>query len=256
MVKEDAFERVMRTGVLRCGFVDYNPTNIVDPKTGAQSGILYDVAEEMAVMLGLKVEWIASEGWAAFVTDLAHGRFDAFCGAGFGLPQELKETELIGPIYYSPIFAWVRHDDARFDQGLQVLNSAEFTIAETDGSVSGIIAREDFPLAKIVSLPQTAPYTSMLLNVESKKADVAFVENFSAYGYIAHNTQVLKRVETPEPVRIYTNVFSVKKGEFALQSMLQRTLENMHMTGKVKAILAKYAEKPDTFWPVAEPYKR
>ena len=46
--KESAYERVLRTGVLRCGYIAYPPHLIVDPATGTISGISHDIIEEAA----------------------------------------------------------------------------------------------------------------------------------------------------------------------------------------------------------------
>lgn len=40
--KETAFERIMRTGTMRCGYVVWAPYLSVDPKTGQMGGVAYD----------------------------------------------------------------------------------------------------------------------------------------------------------------------------------------------------------------------
>ena len=48
-VKESTYERVIRTGEIRCAYAVYEPPLIKDPNTGKLSGIFYDVMEEVDV---------------------------------------------------------------------------------------------------------------------------------------------------------------------------------------------------------------
>jgi ABC-type amino acid transport substrate-binding protein len=55
--KESAFDRILRTQTIRCGYVVYPPSIIKDPNTGRLSGIFYDITEKMGERLNLKIEW-------------------------------------------------------------------------------------------------------------------------------------------------------------------------------------------------------
>lgn len=52
--QETTFERVLRTGVIRCGYPVWPPSNIVDPNTKILSGYSHDLTEAVADELSLK----------------------------------------------------------------------------------------------------------------------------------------------------------------------------------------------------------
>ena len=55
--KESAYDRVIRTGVLRCGYFVWAPHFSVNMKDGKKSGVYYDIIEELGKSLNLKIDW-------------------------------------------------------------------------------------------------------------------------------------------------------------------------------------------------------
>ena len=47
-VQETAFDRIMRTNVLRCGYAVATPWMMVDPNTNKPYGVNYDVTDALA----------------------------------------------------------------------------------------------------------------------------------------------------------------------------------------------------------------
>lgn len=251
---QTAFDRVMKTGTLRCSYVAYDPANIVDPNTGEMSGILHDIAEAMGRQLDIKIEWVAESTWATFMEDIRTGRADAFCGAAFGFAPELKYGEQVGPFYYSPITLWTRTDDTRFDNNVAALNHENVTVVGEDGSIASKLSGDVFPKAKMLGLPHNAPYSMKLDNVTDGKGDATLVETSVGLDYIAHNPGTLKNVTPNEPVAVYPNLFVVAKGEFKLQSMLQGAANILHNNGTVERIMKKYEKHPGALLRVAKGY--
>jgi len=250
-----AFDRVMSTHTIRCSYVPYAPANIVDPNTKAMTGVLHDVAEEMGKVLDLKVKWVEESTWGTFIETVRGGRADAFCGAAFGFAAELKNAELVGPVYYSGITVWTRANDHRFDGGLAALNQKGVTITGEDGSVASQLAAALAPNAKLLALPQNAPYSMKMDNVAQGKADATFVESYVGEDYLAHNPGTIRNVTTGAPVAVYPNVFIVNKGEFKLQSMLQGAMNILHNNGTIERIMKKYEIYPHTLLRVRRPYE-
>lgn len=63
---ESVYERVIKSGTLKCGYIPYPPAMIVDPNTGEKSGIFYEFMNEVGKRLSLKVEWVQESGWGTF----------------------------------------------------------------------------------------------------------------------------------------------------------------------------------------------
>src|ERR1700735_3304508 len=58
-----AYERVMRTGTIRCGYVRWYPYFTKELKTGELSGLNYDAMAAIGEELDLKIEWAEEVGW-------------------------------------------------------------------------------------------------------------------------------------------------------------------------------------------------
>lgn len=253
--KESAYDRVMRTKVLRCGYVVYPPTIIRDENTQQFSGIMHDVIEEIAHRLEIKVNWVEEATWATYMEGLYTGRYDAVCAAAWANNLgEWPRSETVGPLFYSGIGIWVRANDHRFDKDLSLINDPQVTIASIDGTIPGRIAAVDFPKAKILSLPQSGDHSLNMLNVVDKKADLTMAETYTGNEFLSHNHGTLRNITPQNPVRIYPNVFLVAKGEHDLQSMLQMVLNDMQNNGEVEKILQKYESYPGSFYRLQKPY--
>ncbi len=105
--KETAFQRVMRTNKLRCGYVLYDFVVNKDPNTGKMSGIMVEAIDEMGRRLGWEVEWTEELPFMTQFEGLKTGRYDAICTALWGFPETAKIAEFAGPLYYEPIGIWV-----------------------------------------------------------------------------------------------------------------------------------------------------
>ena len=70
---ETAFERVMRTQILRCGYGSWDPGVIRDPQTGQMTGLYVELIEEMARIAKIKVQWASEVDWGQISTGLQAG---------------------------------------------------------------------------------------------------------------------------------------------------------------------------------------
>jgi ABC-type amino acid transport substrate-binding protein len=251
---EPAFERVMRTKTIRCGYVITSPYNRKDPNTGKLSGISTEVIEELAQRLNLKVEWTEELDWVTYISGLKTGRYDVFCGGGYAVWQEIVDAELIGPMFYTSITPWVRADDHRFDADNALLNDPTVIVSALDGSIASNLAARDFPKAKILSAPPQTDYTFNPLNVSTHKADVTILEGQIGYEYLAANPGTLRPLHPDKPLKVFPVSFLVLKGEMQLQSMLNNALTQMVYDGGVEKILQKYESFPGVYLRVAKPF--
>lgn len=53
--EESIYDRLNKTGKLRCGYINYAPGLYRDPNTGAFQGIFYEVMSKCAKDLGIEV---------------------------------------------------------------------------------------------------------------------------------------------------------------------------------------------------------
>src|SRR5271163_434927 len=73
---ESVYDRVIRSGKIRCGYTVDPPGCLKDPNSGKLSGIGIDTLETVGKHLGLTVEWTEEVDWGTMIEGLETGRYD------------------------------------------------------------------------------------------------------------------------------------------------------------------------------------
>ncbi|MCP5405083.1 MAG: transporter substrate-binding domain-containing protein [Pseudomonadaceae bacterium] len=250
--KETAYERVMRTGVLRCGYLAWPPSVIQDPKTGELTGIVPDYFEEVGKATGLKIEWSTEINLATYLEDMKNGRYDAECSGGWSNALRGKMAEYTDPIGFFPVVAWVRADDTRFDADISRMNSEDVRIALIDGESANLIRERRFPKSQLIPLSQQM-LDVYFEQVASGKADVVFNDIGSGMAYMKANPGKIKYLK--QPMRVIEINASVAKGEHDLLGLLNTATKELMYDGVVDAIMDKYDPERAQFYRVRSNYR-
>ncbi len=248
-IAESAYQRILRTGTIRCGYATWPPFMRKDPNTGELSGFNHDIFTEIGKELGLKIEWTEEVGFGNYIEGLNAGRYDVMCQTVWPDPGRFKKATITLPAHYHKVYVVVRADDHRFDDGFDKLNDPSFKAAAIEGDITETIARTDFPNATLDSLPQSADASQLFLDVASNKADATFVDYGFFKDYDKNNPGKLKIAG--KVLRVYGSVFSVKQGEMELKALLDDVIIALTNNGKLAAILKRY---PTTAMPPAPTY--
>lgn len=233
-------DRIIKTGTIRCGYAVWPPSLLKDPNTGKLSGINYDVMELIGRELDLKIDWVEEVGFSNFIEGLKTQRYDVMCVSSWPDAPRIRHLLYTDPYFYSPIYAYVRTDDKRFDGNLDKINDPSIKIATIDGDISETQARIDYPKADVFSLPQTADPAEVLLAVVSRKADIVFTDKGNFELFNKNNPGVLKQVADVGPATIFSEPLVVLPGETQLHSMLNLALGNLINNGKIDKVLDQY----------------
>ncbi|NTU77367.1 MAG: amino acid ABC transporter substrate-binding protein [Alphaproteobacteria bacterium] len=252
--KESVYERVLRTGTLRCGYAVWPPFIMKDPNTGVISGAEIDYLNEVGKALNLKVEWTEEVGYGTFIEALNADRIDMMCGV-WPNATRAKQADFTRPIEYTAVTAFVRADDTRFDDGFNKLNDPAYIIATIDGEMSTSIAQSDFPNAKTFSLPQLSDLSMTPSNVADGKADITFSDISVGLGYMEKNPGKLKLLHPGNPLRVGANALAAKKGQQDFLSMIDLTTDELLSSGVIERILVKYEKFPGSFYRVSKPFE-
>jgi polar amino acid transport system substrate-binding protein len=254
--KETAYERVIRTGILRCAYGTWEPGLMQDPNTGKISGIVYDIMQAVGKSINIKVDYTMEVSWDAISIALQTGKADAHCAGMFATPARGRNLAFSDPLFFSPTVAFARADDKRFDNNLEAINNANITVALSDDDITTEIYAHDFPKAKKIKLAQMSAPAELLLTVASKKADVTFNSPNRLKTYEKNNPGKLKIIPTKKPLRIFADVIAVHIHEDALLHMLNTGINNAIDNGTVDKIIKKYAADYDVEYivPVQRPY--
>jgi polar amino acid transport system substrate-binding protein len=253
--KETAFARVMRTHTIRCAYADLPPALIIDPNTKKLSGIYYDILEEIAHRLNLDLQWTEEVGYGNINTGFDSGRYDLFCAQLFPTAARAKNSLFTVPIYFDPLFVWVRANDTRFDGDIHKLNDPQYGISMTDGDMSQAIVDQDFPLAKHVTATQSSDVIQHMQDVTTGKADAMMCDRIVAGEFMAHNPGALKNAAPDNPIRVYSSTIMLPFGEYELKSVLDTVIGEMQADGTIERTVKKYmGDNPPVYF-VNTPYK-
>lgn len=253
--KESAYDRVMESGKIRCGYVTWDSVIEKDPNTGEFSGITYEIMEEAGKLLSVDVEWVEELGWANTVEALNSGRIDAVCTGYWRNPQEGKFVNFTIPLFYSAVGVYVRKDDERFDNDLQQINNTDITISSSDGMMSGIIANQEFPDAKVLSHPNLTDLSVNLMDVVTKKADVTFSNTTVGNEFIANNPGTLKNIAVKQPIRVFGNTIALPQDDHRIKIMIDSALIQLRDSGYIDRIIDRYEKHKGSFYRVSKPYE-
>jgi len=249
------FERVTKSKELRVGYLVEPPYLLKSTASGQISGIFADVGQELANRLGLKLVWVEEVGIGSIAEAIRQHRFDLIMLPLWRSAQRAKEVGFSIPLFYSNVGIYVRANDSRFDRNRQLLNSGNITVAAIDGELAGEIARADFPLTKVSSLPQLTDYSQLMMEVATKKADVTFFSRVSAARFMKRNPGLIKDVTGERPVRVYAECLIMPIDDFAFRSMIDAALAEMIENGVIDRAFLKNGEDPTEYYRPAIPYR-
>ncbi|MBI3442141.1 MAG: amino acid ABC transporter substrate-binding protein [Proteobacteria bacterium] len=253
--KESVYDRVMRTGTIRCGYAIWTPVLFKDMNTGKLQGLTYDLMEQIGKRLNLKIEWAEETGWGTIVEGLHTGRYDMICTGIANSSARIKFIDFSAPAFFLPAYLVARKNDGIFDKNHDLLNNGKYKIAVLDGEISSIMAVQLYPKAALDSMPQTSDYSLLLKEVETKKADVTIIEPETFYQYEQHNPGILKIVDKSHPLNVLPASFGVPINDLAFKRMIDVTLSELIYDGTVAKLVKKYEKVPGSMLLPTRPYE-
>lgn len=251
----DVFERVMKTGTIRCAYLPWDVLFIKDPNTGNKSGIFHDYVLKIGEELKLKIEWteeVTVENWPI---GLDAGRYDVFCSSLVPIASRARLADYSIPILYHSIRVYTQADNKRFDGNLASLNDPKVTLVSFDGTSLYSLSKELFPNAKVNSLALMADQTADMLDVATGKADALLSYPSFVNKFMVGNPGKLREVSGIGPVATFPSVMAVKAGEDRLRRMIDNATRDLLNRGYVEHIISKYEDPKGSILRVAKPYQ-
>lgn len=237
---ESVYERVMRTGKIRCGYLPWAHFIEIDANTGALSGVTYDYMETLAKNLNLDIEWVEEIGRGDYIAALNNDRFDAYCTVVSWNAERARQADFIKPIGFETFDIFVRHDDLRFDRNLKAINNKDIRIASVEGDIFTKIVRQEFPNATLIEIPQLSGDSASLDYLATNKADIVINSAQVGVRYMQNNPGKIRKVILDKPFRKSPASISIKGGEFRFKRMLDIATTEMLENGSISRIWDKY----------------
>jgi len=253
---ESLHDRVLRTGKIKAGYMDWYPFLIKDPNTKKVTGIGVEALELATRRLGVKLELSEEVSWGTMIEGLRTNRYDILACPVWANSTRARVADFSRPICYSPVCAFSKYGDKRLDSSLKGVAQGKYKIATTDGEMAEIIAKTDFPKAPRLSLPQSNPISDLLLSVATGKADLTFTEPPYAAEFLKHNPKSVQNITPKNPLRVFPTVYMFKSGEGEFKAMLNVALDEIANSGELEKIIAKYEIYPKAYYRCATPYQK
>jgi len=255
--KETAFERVIRTGVIRCGYYVFPPVTYRDPNTNELSGFSIDMMNEIAGRAGMKVEWTEETNFNNWIPGLQTQRYDVACTPNWPDISQGRVVTFSVPMFFAGLYPMVRENDERFKtDDLERLNRDDvtFTAAEGDGLVNLIKAR--FPQAKLKVLSADGELTGFAMDVISGKADAFVIDRNGMVEFNRNNETKLKLIAPQQPVKVQAFNLAVERNELVLNYFLNTAIQELIYDGTMDRLLRKWEPEPGkTYLRVNQAYK-
>ncbi|MCB1531017.1 MAG: transporter substrate-binding domain-containing protein [Rhodospirillales bacterium] len=173
--KETAYERVMRTGVLRCGYGAWAPFVLKDPVTSEMTGLFVELTEAMAQLNGIRVEWTAEVDWGSIPAELKSGKIDAHCAGMWPDGHRAQKMAFTAPFTFLNVGLIARENDSRFNTGasitLATVNKPEFTVGVVEGDATEFMTKSALDKVTVYALPPMANYGNSIADLEGGRTD-------------------------------------------------------------------------------------
>lgn len=254
---ESAFDRVLRTGVIRCGYYVFPPITKRDVNTGELSGFSVDFMNRLAERAALKVEWSEEVTFGNWVPALQANRFDMVCTPMWPELTHARAVLFSHPLFFSGLSLAVRADDTRFTDQSKVtdLNNPAYTILTQEGNATDAIARVAFPNAKFYVLsPEagTATYYQDLLN---KKADALLTDRNGLHEFNKSGGAPVRLLDPAHPLKLQSFPLVVARAETEMRDFLNLAVDEMNYSGEIDRLLRKWEPEPGlSFMRTASPF--
>jgi polar amino acid transport system substrate-binding protein len=253
-IKETAFERVLRTNTLRCGYYVFPPVTLRDINTNELSGFSVDMLNLIAERTGLKVEWTEEVNFANWTEGLQAGRFDAVCTPMWPDAPLGRVALFTRPMFYAAISPLVRADDNRFAT-LADMNKPEVSFVGQDNSMLTGLTKEAFPNAQLRLMPPTMDGPTVVQEVVARKADAILLDWNGVLEYNKRNDVKLKMISRDQPVKAQGFTLLVAQNELALHAFLDNAVADLLAVGSINRLLTKWEPEPGTYIRAAVPYR-
>lgn len=244
----DTLSSILSEKKITVGYIPYDELTHRDLATGKIEGFFPEILEAIVTEAGIKPEnitYVATD-WANFAVGLQAKKYDLSIAGTFKTIPRATAAAFTRPIFYLGNSAVIRKGDTRFKgiKDVMQLDRPDLTIAVVSGEQSHGFVKSFFRKAKIKVI-KSADLTTALLEVASKRADVALSDHYVVKSYVSKHPEMAD-LFAKNPWNIQPIAWAVRSDDQELLNFLNSAIDYLESTGKLKEIMAKqqYATVP------------
>lgn len=245
--KESVFDRVIRTGTIRCGYAIWYPQMTKDPNTGALGGYDYDIMNAIGAILNLKIDWAEETGWGTAQEGVASGRFDMACNGFWGPPARTRSVMLTRPFIHQPLFVVVGSKVKIQDKKTyEWLNDPKYKIANLSGGIGDLIIHDHFPKATVVNAAELSADGNVLADIAAGKVDFTISNVTPVERYLEQNKGRLVLLD--KAVAVAANTMLLPGDDVRFKHMIDVSINYLLDSGGIRTIMEKYLGRDKRAW--------
>lgn len=226
---EDLLDKVVKRGVLRVGWANWDPSSYLDPNTKELRGYYPEILREVAKIMGVKIEFQEAT-WGTLIVGLQAGKWD-IVGATRTYPRFVNAafTQPVSSMKYAII---VKRDSPI--RHLADLNKKGMKLAVMQGSNEDTEATPIFDQVEIV---RVKGFGEVLMELMSGRVSAMATNNIF---YSKHKDEYkdLRMLEEYFGGRS-DSAFAIPRGNPEFLNYLNLVLTQMKVDGKMKGIYSK-----------------
>ncbi len=224
---------IKKAGVVKVVITSSSPPHgFLDAKTNSLKGIMFEVAQAIAVDMGVKAEF-TEVPFGSLIPTLTSKRADMMSAPLFITPQRAEVVDFSNAVY-----GW--------GEGLVVAEGKKADYPDLKSlagtTVGCLVASVQYEMLKKVEgireVRAYPDYIHLLADVQAGRLDVAMVDPPSiAYQIATHSIKGIRRVENYKPTNAWKIGLAVNKGDKELLGVINASLAKMKQNGQLKRIL-------------------
>jgi polar amino acid transport system substrate-binding protein len=184
----DTLTKIRQSKKLQVGYFLFEPTIMVDPKTGKLTGVFVDLVGAIAKALDAEVVYNKVD-LASFSAGLQSGQYDVSIGATFATPQRATAVLFTRPLFFAGYTGVAKKGGAAQFVKWQDLDRQGLRVAVKQGSAIDDFVRDNFKRAEVVRL-SGSDLTLPLAAVSAGQADVGLMNQVTVLTYLRQHPEL------------------------------------------------------------------
>lgn len=237
---DSRYAYIQETWKLRCAYSPYYElfdaipnAESIDAETDDQAytWVIYDLLVDIcsSQKLIFDIQW---QMWYGVLSERIHsGYVDMFCSPVRPTKSRRLEMFFSKSLFTSDIYGYMSASSPYAQYTLEQLQQHTWLrIAVKENDIHHEIAKEFFPDARLVRVPQLSHIDEVLTFVLDNRADLTFwavwlVQTYMREHALWEHTIVQKWWNDDAPVKIYDNCLALPRGEFELKRMIDEGID-------------------------------
>ena len=236
-VKADTYDRVISSGTIHCGYLEWPPVLQKDVNTKTFSGVGVDIMNEIAARLKLKLSWDEEVGPATAAESVRSGRVDMICMPVIVTMARVRVADFSEPVMFGRFYPWVKQD-SNISSDVD-MNDPRYRFVYIDGTGGMSMTERFFPKAQHVSLVENSPTSDLFLSVITGKVDAVYGDTSNALTYSRSNPNQIRPITNPATTISLPWAFMMAQNNYRFVQMINLVLNDLRYDGTLQKIMQK-----------------